>query len=147
MHRFPVSARSWAPGCTTAGVSYRYLKAPAHLGKELENLGTLQGQRKSRIGPVTPQSILHRGITEPLPRLCEATLTIRLHITNLSWIPYRYVSHRPGAWVVPGAGVPLLRFSGPSFLATRGSRLPCKDEESRSKEAGPPRRRFLRKPL
>jgi hypothetical protein len=58
-------------------------RKPARLGKELENLGTLQGQHKSRIGPVTPQPILHRGITEPLPRLCEATLTIRLRISNI----------------------------------------------------------------
>jgi len=35
----------------------------------------------------------------------------------------------------------------PLFLALRGARLPCKDEESRFKEAGPPGRRFLRKPL
>jgi hypothetical protein len=57
VHRFPVSAHSWAPGCTTARVSYRYLKAPARLGKELKNLGTLQGQRKSRNGPATAQPI------------------------------------------------------------------------------------------
>jgi len=44
-----------------------YLKAPARLGMELENLGTLHGQRKSRNGPVTSQPIPHTGITEPLP--------------------------------------------------------------------------------
>jgi len=68
----PLGARSPAPK-----------EAPGPPRKGLENLATLQGQRKSRNGPVTPQPIPHRGITEPLPRLCEATLTIRLRISNL----------------------------------------------------------------
>jgi len=61
-------------------------REPARLGKELENLGTLQAQSKSKTGPVTPQPILPRGLMEPLPRLCEPTLTIRLQIPNLSYV-------------------------------------------------------------
>ena len=56
---------------------------PARLGKELENLGTLQGQRKSRNGPVTQKPIPQKGFTESLPQACKRFLTIRLRISNL----------------------------------------------------------------
>ena len=53
VHRFPVSARSWAPGCKTVGASYPYSEgAGPPPRKGLQNLGAQEvwGTTSTRTG-------------------------------------------------------------------------------------------------
>ena len=65
---FPFSACSRAPGCTTAGASYLYSEGTGPPRAYAENLGAQEvWGTTSTNGPVRPQPIPCRRLTEPLP--------------------------------------------------------------------------------